>query len=152
MPFLQDASFDAAVANYVLIDVPDFEAAISEIARVLKPGGRFVYTLSHYSPLDGVWHAPAPDSPRREDRSAWKDDSYFVRGAGYIQWGSLQPVLTFHRPMPDYVAACKRFGLELRDIDEPELSDEGKRELPAYLVRHEQRMATSYVLRHVKPA
>jgi SAM-dependent methyltransferase len=149
MPFLRDASFDAAVANYVLIDVPDYEAAIAEIARVLKPGGRFVYTLSHSS-LEGVWHFSAPDSPRREDLAAWKDDDYFVRRAGYIQWGSLQPVLGFHRPMRDYVAACQRFGLELRDIDEPELSEEGKRELAAYLVRHNQRLPNSYVLKHVK--
>jgi SAM-dependent methyltransferase len=149
MPFLQDASFDAAVANYVLIDVPDDEAAIAEIARVLKPGGRFVYTLSHGT-LDFDWHAPAPDSPRREDLSAWKDDNYFVRSAGYVQWGSLQPILSFHRPMRDYVAACKRFGLELRDIDEPGLSEEGQRKLPAYLVRHNQRVAISYVVKCIK--
>lgn len=149
MAFLPDASFDAAVANYVLIDVPDYEAAIAEIARVLKPGGRFVYTLSHAT-LDGAWHFPAPDSPRREDRSAWKDDDYFVRRAGYVQWGSLKPILGFHRPMRDYVAACKHAGLELRDIDEPGLSEEGQREWPAYLVRQNQRLAISYVVKCVK--
>jgi SAM-dependent methyltransferase len=149
MPFLPDASFDAAVANYVLIDVPDYEAAIAEIARVLKPDGRFVYTVSQRT-LEFRWHAPAPDSPRREDRAAWMDDDYFVRRAGYEQWGELKPILSFHRPMRDYVAACQRAGLELRDIDEPELSEEGRRVLPAYLVRHDQRAPVSYVLKHVK--
>lgn len=149
MPFLPDASFDAAVANYVLIDVPDYQAAIAEIARVLKPGGRFVYTLSQRT-LDFGWHAPAPDSPRREDRSSWKDDDYFVRRAGYEQWGDLKPILSFHRPMRDYVAACQRAGLKLRDIDEPELSEEGRHELPAYLVRQNQRAPISYVLKHIK--
>jgi SAM-dependent methyltransferase len=149
MSFLEDASFDAAVANYVLIDVPDYEAAIAEIARVLKPGGRFVYTLSQRT-LEFRWHWPAPDSPRREDRTAWMDDNYFVRTAGYEQWGVLKPILSFHRPMRDYVAACQRSGLELRDIDEPELSEEGQRELPAFLVRQDQRAPVSYVLKHVK--
>jgi len=133
----------------VLIDVPDYEAAIAEIGRVLKPGGRFVYTLSQRT-LDFGWHAPAPDSPRREDNSAWMDDDYFVRRAGYEQWGELKPILGFHRPMRDYVAACQRAGLELRDIDEPELSEEGQRELPAYVVRENQRAAVSYVLKHIK--
>jgi len=149
MPFLETASFDAAVANYVLIDVPDYEAAIAEIARVLKPGGRFVYTVSQRT-LEFRWHWPAPDSPRREDRAAWMDDDYFVRTAGFDQWGVLKPILSFHRPMRDYVAACRRHGLELRDIDEPELSEEGRRELPAFTVRQNQRDPVSYVLKHVR--
>src|SRR5437879_3200718 len=92
--------------------------------------------------------APAPDSPRREHFSAWKDDNYFVRRAGYEQWGALKPILSFHRPMRDYVAACQRAGLELRDIYEPDLSEEGRRVLPAYLVRQNQRAPVSYVLKH----
>jgi SAM-dependent methyltransferase len=149
MPFLATAIFDAAVANYVLSDVPDYEAAIAEIARLLKPGGRFVYTLSQRT-LQFRWHWPAPDSPRREDRAAWMEDDYFVRSAGYEQWGDLKPILGFHRPMRDYVAACQRHGLELRDIDEPELSEEGRRELPAFMVRQDQRAPVSYVLKHVR--
>lgn len=78
MPYLEDASFDLAVANYVLIDVRDYEGAIAEIARVLAPGGAFVFSISHNS-IDGRWHAPAPDSPRREDRAGWLDDGYFNR-------------------------------------------------------------------------
>ncbi len=150
MPFLPDESFDAAVANYVLIDVRDYEAAIAEIARVLKPGGRFVYTVMH-STTSGRWHVPAADSPRREDRAGWLDDDYFVRRAAYMQWGQFRPILTFHRPLRDYVAACKDAGLELRDLEEPELSPEGERDLPPAVVRHWRRVGVSYVLKFVKP-
>jgi len=107
--------------NYVLIDVRDFESTVDEVVRVLKPGGRFVYTLTHSS-NDAHWHAPALDSPRREDRAGWIDDGYVGRRAGYTQWGGLRPVLGFHRPLRDYIAACKRAGLELRDLEEPWLS------------------------------
>lgn len=150
MPFLEDASFDAVVANYVLIDVLDYESAIAEIARVLKPGGRFICVLSHSS-LDGRWHLLVTDSPRREDRAGWLDDDFFVRRAGYVQWGDLKPFLSFHRPPRDYVAACKRSGLELRDLDEPELSEEGRREFPAFYIRHSERAPFSYVLKFIKP-
>ncbi len=85
---------------------------------------------------------------RRSSRSL--DDDYFVRRAQYIQWGQLAPFITVHRPLRDYLAAAKQAGLELRDLDEPELSEEGRRELPAFYVRSAQRTPFSYVLKFVK--
>jgi ubiquinone/menaquinone biosynthesis C-methylase UbiE len=40
VPF-EDASFDAVMANHMLYHVPDRAKALSEIRRVLRPGGRF---------------------------------------------------------------------------------------------------------------
>jgi ubiquinone/menaquinone biosynthesis C-methylase UbiE len=40
IPFA-DASFDAVIANHMLYHVPDRMKALSEIRRVLRPGGRF---------------------------------------------------------------------------------------------------------------
>ena len=42
LPF-DDDSFDTAVAALVLCTVTDPHAALGEIARVLKPGGRFIF-------------------------------------------------------------------------------------------------------------
>jgi len=40
----EDAAFDAVIANHMLYHVPDRPKAITEIRRVLKPGGHFVAT------------------------------------------------------------------------------------------------------------
>ena len=40
-----DATFDYAISNSVLEHIPDLEPVIAEIARVLKPGGRFFFTV-----------------------------------------------------------------------------------------------------------
>jgi SAM-dependent methyltransferase len=46
LPF-SDQSFDAVVACLVFEHIEAMEAAISEVGRVLSPGGRFVFLLNH---------------------------------------------------------------------------------------------------------
>src|SRR6185437_16815560 len=105
-----------------------------------------VAVISHQS-TSFRWYSPAADSPRHEDRFAWQDDNYFVRRAGWMQWGRFDPILTFHRPLRDYVAAAKQHGLALRDLEEPELTEEARRTLQAHVLRDAQRAAVCYVLR-----
>ena len=51
LPF-DDAEFDTVVSAYVHCTVPDPRAALREIARVLKPGGRYLF----------LEHVRSPDS------------------------------------------------------------------------------------------
>jgi ubiquinone/menaquinone biosynthesis C-methylase UbiE len=59
IPFPDD-TFDTAVATLVLCTVPDPVAAIAELGRVLKPGGRLLF-IEHVRAED-------PDSARWQDR------------------------------------------------------------------------------------
>lgn len=47
-----DASFDAAVAMFVMTVVPDVAAVLSEMARVVRPGGH-VIVVNHFSAAGG---------------------------------------------------------------------------------------------------
>jgi ubiquinone/menaquinone biosynthesis C-methylase UbiE len=48
---LPDASFDTAVVTFALCSVPDEQAALGEITRVLAPGGRLLF-LEHVRSAD----------------------------------------------------------------------------------------------------
>ena len=50
IPFT-DGSFDVVVSTLVLCSVPDHEAALAEIHRVLRPGGLFVF-LEHIAAVE----------------------------------------------------------------------------------------------------
>ena len=58
LPF-EDASFDSALSTWTLCTIPDGTAALNEVRRVLKPGGR----------LHFVEHGRAPDESVRR----WQD-------------------------------------------------------------------------------
>jgi ubiquinone/menaquinone biosynthesis C-methylase UbiE len=57
LPF-DDHTFDAVFCNQVLEYVPDLSAALSEINRVLVPGGRVVAVATNWHSL--VWHSAEP--------------------------------------------------------------------------------------------
>ena len=65
LPF-DDATFDTVTGTLVLCEAPDPARAVEEIARVLKPGGRYLF-LEHVRSDD-------PKLARKQDRWApvWK--------------------------------------------------------------------------------
>jgi SAM-dependent methyltransferase len=64
---LQDASFDVAAANFVILHLGAPERAVAELARVLVPGGRVAVT---------VW-----DVPERSRIFAWVYEAMAAAGA-----------------------------------------------------------------------
>jgi SAM-dependent methyltransferase len=75
LPF-PDASFDLAFCNSLLWLLPDPVLALSEMRRVLRPGGRALAA----EPDGGMVHSYDPDRPRLSELEL-KFQECFVRGA-----------------------------------------------------------------------
>ncbi|NEK84393.1 methyltransferase domain-containing protein [Blastococcus saxobsidens] len=111
---LADGSVDLACSAFGgLPFVADVEGALREVARVLRPGGRFVASVNH--PMR--W--PFPDSPDPEDLRIVS--SYFDRTPYVETDGSGRTVyVEHHRTVGDWVRAVVGAGLVLTDLVEPE--------------------------------
>jgi SAM-dependent methyltransferase len=93
--------------------VADVEGALAEVARVLRPGGRFVASVNH--PMR--W--PFPDSPDPEDLQVVS--SYFDRRP-YVETDDRGATVyvEHHRTVGDWVRAVVGAGLVVEDLVEPE--------------------------------
>jgi len=144
---LQSSSFDVAFSFMALMDIQDYEAAIAEVFRVLKEGGRFVFVVPH--PCFSEW------SGNGENISGWEtrireDGSkeflyyylydYFQRRVETITWDferltSSFVTISYHRTLSDYINKLSKYGLAVTGFDEPEPLQEGLKFHPP-LSRH----------------
>ncbi|GAA4582809.1 class I SAM-dependent methyltransferase [Planotetraspora phitsanulokensis] len=113
LPFA-DGSFDLACSAFgALPFVADAGAVLSEVRRVLRPGGRFVFSVSH--PIRWAF----PDDPGPGGLTA--DRPYFDR-TPYVEFSDdgVPSYVEHHRTMGDWVALIVSSGLTLTGLVEPE--------------------------------
>lgn len=116
---LEDATFDAVVSNYVLMDAPDLQGAASSLHRILRPGGVAVVIFSHPCFPQGR-REEAPDGSATTYR--W-DFPYFEEGRRVDPpWKHFtREFIWFHRPLSAYWKAFQRAGFTVEDFQEPRL-------------------------------
>ncbi len=110
-----DESFDLVVSYLSLIDIPDVAAAITEMTRVLRPGGHLLIAN-----LSSIWSATNPVGWRKtpDGTEYLAIDRYMDERVDWIGWGQLR-VQNWHRPLSTYMSLLLGAGLELRYFDEP---------------------------------
>jgi SAM-dependent methyltransferase len=113
LPFA-DRSFDLACSAFGAVPfVADSAAVMREVARVLRPGGRWVFAVTH--PMRWIF----PDDPGEAGLTVAQ--SYFDR-TPYVEVDGLgQPTyVEHHRTLGDRVREIVAAGLTLEDLIEPE--------------------------------
>jgi len=125
---LGDGRFDAAVCNMGLMDMAQIAPLLRALRRLLRPGGRFVFALSH----------PCFNQPgtrlvmEEEDRDgelvvqrAVKVVSYRGTGAkkGLAMAGQPLPQWYFTRTLTEIFGACFAAGFVLDGLEEPAFAE-----------------------------
>lgn len=121
---LGEGRFDAAICNMALFDMAEIEPLMRALARLLRPGSRFVFSVIH----------PCFNSPHMahvaemEDRAGDIVTAYSVKISTYISPtvahgaaipGQPKPQLYFHRPLQGLFGTCFDAGFVLDAVEEP---------------------------------
>jgi len=132
---IKSNKFDLVVSNVVMVDVPNYRQAFKEISRVLKPGGRFIWSNLHpvFGRLCSVDLKLPIDSPRNEETVYKITDKYFKSGAILISWRNLEPLWSFERTLSEYSRALKDAGFVIQEIVEPKPTIEDIQQNPRFL-------------------
>jgi len=78
---LPDASFDIVIASHVLEHIVDERAAVDELARVLKPGGRAIVMVPVDLGRADTYEDPGITTPADRERAYRQDDHVRLYGA-----------------------------------------------------------------------
>lgn len=124
LPFA-DATFDLVVAYLTLIDIDNFETAIAEMARVLKPGGRLLVANLNGFTTAGTWISDAADQ-----RQHYGIDRYLEARNEWVGWRGVR-VRNWHRPLSAYMRAFLANRLSLTWFDEPAADPSGPADVVA---------------------
>lgn len=113
-----DASFDAAVACLVFEHIDDLDGALAEVARVLRPGGRFAFFLNHpllQTPGSGWIDDHIIDPPEQY----WRIGPYLVETETWEEVEAGVRVRFVHRPIGRYLNALLAAGFRIERVLEP---------------------------------
>ncbi len=118
---MPDGGFDIVLSSFAFDYVTDLERAYAEIARLLRPGGLFVFCQSHPWFQAVGWHlAGDPDTPAVADYASWP---------GIEEWdwrfedGTSAPMRGHLRPLAQIVNGLVEAGFILLRIVEQNYAD-----------------------------
>ena len=121
MPF-EDGDFDLVVSYLSLTGIPDSAAAITEMARVVRPGGcALIANLNS-------WVTAAQIKGRgfvrnKPGHSTMTVAKYLTPNWYWAEWRGVK-IKNWHRPVSQYIREALQAGLRLEDFQEP-LADVG---------------------------
>ena len=128
LDFLENGSFDLVACNMALMDMEDAGAAIGEVGRVLRPGGRFVASLSHPCFDQGPSSTWLIERLFRSTKVWRKIEKYREPFADEIPWqiatGQIVTTTGYHRPLSWYARALREASLLIQSLEEPSPSPE----------------------------
>lgn len=121
-----DNYFDLVVCFMALQDIEDYGKAISEVSRVLKHKGRFVFSIPH----------PCFEKITIDGERVHSYERYFGETKYTIHWNMERlskpfETTSFHRTLTAYFNALNKSGFYISKLIEPKITEEAHHTYPS---------------------
>ena len=121
LPFADDV-FDIAFCSFGALQfVADIDVAVAEAVRVLRPGGRFAFSITH--PTRWMFPDDPSEAGLTASQSYWDRTPYVEEDA---ETGRVSYV-EHHRTLGDWVSLLADAGLVIRALHEPQWPEDHDR-------------------------
>jgi len=122
-----DEHFDLVTCFMALQDIRDLDAAVSEVSRILKKAGRFVFSIPH----------PCFEKIVIDGMKVNASDAYFERIKYLINWNMKRltkhfRTSSFHRTLSDYFNSLHSNNLVTTKFKEPRLNMKSLKKYPYF--------------------
>ena len=117
-------SFDAAICQMALFDIADIGPLMQALSQLIKPGGRFVFSLMH-----PCFNNPSTiHTAEQEDRDGEIITTYAIKVYGYLSTvarrgaairGQPKAQVYFHRSLQTLLGICFEAGFVMDALEEP---------------------------------
>jgi len=121
----QARHFDVVTCFMALMDIENYEGTISQVSRILKDGGRFVFSITH----------PCFEMIIVNGNRVSTSTRYFGDAEDHVDWNMerlLKPFKTtsFHRTLTDYSRVLCKNNLLIKRLVEPSPTKKGLKNYP----------------------
>jgi len=113
---IADGAFDGVICFMALMDIPDLAPTFGSVARILRPGGWFVFAILH-----PCYNTERSGELMSEQGLVRTVGGYFAEGywRSDTRTGPPGKVGAYHRTLATYVAALSDAGLAVECLSEP---------------------------------
>lgn len=123
--------FDAAVSSMALMDLPEIEPLLRVVRIILKPSGRFVFSISHpaFNSIETTLTADLIQPGGKPKQVFGVKTTRYATPAAYLSYGILhqpEPHWMFHRPLGVLLGACFKAGFVVDALEEPSFEMDAK--------------------------
>lgn len=117
--WLNANTVDLIMCNYVLENIEDILPIFKEFYRLLKPGGNFIFSISH--PLRA-----AAKRFKQANEEIWQLENYYDHSIRISDFGGGLKIKKYKRTIADYITATIQCGFVITDYCEPQPIPDGK--------------------------
>ena len=121
---LGEGRFDAAVCTMALFDMWSIEQLVTSLSRLLRTGGRFVFSVVHpcFNSLSATWVTETEDQDGEVVTTNSVKISRYIKPEARLSTGvkgEPEPHYGFDRPISLLFSTCFKAGFVLDGIEEP---------------------------------